>query len=159
DPATGRNRWKVARPAELNYTTPLVVRRGGRTEVVVQSEFGVDAYDPQTGEQRWKFDGEKLDTVASPVAAGDLIVSSGKGLFALRPGASGRPDVAWKAAKLGAVEPTPLVAGGRVYVLRGEFLLCGRVSDGKELSRRRVKGPFSASPVLADGKLYAVNEE
>ena len=35
---------------------------------------------------------------------------------------------------------------------------CADLSDGKITWDLRVQGPFSASPVLADGKIYLVNE-
>jgi outer membrane protein assembly factor BamB len=51
------------------------------------------------------------------------------------------------------------VVDGRVYTLRGDILVCGDLADGKVLWDQRLKGPFSASPVYADGKIFAVNEE
>ena len=33
-----------------------------------------------------------------------------------------------------------------------------KTGDGEQVWQQRVKGEFSASPVLADGKLYVVNE-
>jgi outer membrane protein assembly factor BamB len=45
-----------------------------------------------------------------------------------------------------------------VYTLKGDVLVCGDVTDGKVLWDVRLKGPFSASPVYADGKLFLVNE-
>ena len=39
------------------------------------------------------------------------------------------------------------------------MLVCGDLADGKVLWDQRLKGPFSASPVFADGKIYVVNEE
>ncbi len=160
DPATGRNRWKVERPQELNYTTPVLYQhRDGTVDVLVQSERGLVAHDPRTGAQRWSFDAEPLAAIPSPVVAGDLILAPGRSLVALRPGASGPPEVVWKSPKYASASPTPLVAGDRLYALKGEILVCGRVANGRELWSQRLRGTYSASPVLADGKLYAANED
>jgi outer membrane protein assembly factor BamB len=160
DTATGRNRWKVERPAELCYTTPVLHCRGGTAEILVQSPRGLDAYDPATGAHRWSYDGEQLADIPSPVAAGDLIFAAGRGLVALRPGGSGPPAVVWKTPKLSTATPTPLVHNGRVYTVNASgILVCGDAAQGREMWRLRLKGPFTASPVLADGKLYLVNED
>jgi outer membrane protein assembly factor BamB len=159
DPADGRTRWRAGRPLENSYTTPLVVRRRGQTEVLMQGMYGLTAYDPATGAPRWTFDAEELAQIPSPVPAGDLILAPGRGLLALRPTEGGPPEVVWKSPRLGSIAPTPLVADGRVYVLKGSILVCGSVANGKELWSERLKGSYSASPVLADGKLYLVNED
>ena len=36
---------------------------------------------------------------------------------------------------------------------------CFEAGDGKVVWQQRVKGPFSASPVASDGKVYLVNED
>jgi outer membrane protein assembly factor BamB len=159
DPTTGRNRWKVNRPLENSYTTPVVIRHHGRAEVLMQGFYGVTAYDPTTGSQRWTYDAEELSLIPSPVPAGDLVLVAGRGLAALRPQESGPPEVVWKSARLATLAPTPLVVGDRIYVLKGNILVCGSVADGKEVWSERVKGEFSASPVLADGKLVVLNED
>jgi outer membrane protein assembly factor BamB len=159
DVATGRNRWKVPRPAELCYTTPTLTRRGGRAELLVQSPRELTAYDPATGAKLWTFDGEQLAEIPSPVVAGDLVLVAARGLVALRPNGSGSAEVVWTTPKLATATPTPLVDGGRVYTVNSsDILVCGDAATGKELWRLRLKGPFTASPVLADGKLFLVNE-
>src|SRR5262249_14258026 len=155
----GRNRWKVKRPLENSYTTPLVVRRNGATEVLMLGMYGVTAYDLATGQPRWTFDTEELGSIPSPVLAGDRVLIAGRELLALRPRESGPPQVAWRSLKLLTYTPTPVVAGDRVYSIKGEILVCGSLADGKHLWSLRLKGPYSASPVLADGKLYLVNED
>src|SRR4051794_11884523 len=78
DAATGRNRWRVDRPLENSYTTPLLVRHGSRMDLVVQARGWLTGYDPATGERRWDFANEAASAVASPVAAGDLLLSPGR---------------------------------------------------------------------------------
>jgi outer membrane protein assembly factor BamB len=160
DAATGRNRWRVDRPLENSYTTPLLLRRGERTDLVIQAQGGLKGYDPATGQRRWEFANEAASAVASPVAAGDLVLSPGREMIALRLSAEGSPEVAWRSARLGGGTPTPLVADGRVYSLKdGGTIVCGNLETGKEIWTQRLRGAFSASPVLAGGKLYLVNED
>ena len=54
---------------------------------------------------------------------------------------------------------SPAVAHGKVYgVTSAGFATCADLESGKILWQERVKGKFSASPVVGDGKLYLFNE-
>jgi outer membrane protein assembly factor BamB len=163
DKLTGKNRWKVPRPRDANWVTPLLLDRHGRAEALFLSANEVTAYDPECGRECWTYHDEGLSptpSVPSPVAADGLIVT-GNGV-ALRPGVKGEaPAPAWKSNKLRPAYASPLYYGGRLYVVNNTatVLNCFDVKDGKVAWQQRVKGPFSASPVAADGRLYLANEE
>jgi outer membrane protein assembly factor BamB len=48
---------------------------------------------------------------------------------------------------------------GFLYALTGNgVMFCWRGTDGQEMWKERLKGPVSASPVLANGHIYWANE-
>jgi outer membrane protein assembly factor BamB len=56
DAKTGQPVWKKSRTAyRACYTTPFVLERDGRTEVVVASTAGVTSYDPKDGAVVWNW--------------------------------------------------------------------------------------------------------
>src|SRR5262249_11132239 len=158
DRRTGRNRWKVSLPRDINWTTPLVVGNGGREEVVFQIPQEVAAYDAETGQKRWSY-AAKLTNVPSPIMANGLIMVPTGELLALRPRAGQEPEVAWKAKLSTQGFPTPLYYQDRLYLVKGKVgLVCADPADGKEVWLQRALGLFAASPVAADGKVYLVSE-
>jgi outer membrane protein assembly factor BamB len=161
DKRTGQNRWKVQRPREINWVTPLLVKNGGRAEVLFQSPKELTAYDPASGRPLWTYPAEELlpfPPVPSP-AAGDALVVLGSGV-ALRPEGNAPPHVAWKARQLRPAYASPLYYRGRVYAVNNSAIVfnCFDGKRGKVLWQERVEGPISASPVAGDGKVYLVNE-
>ena len=58
------------------------------------------------------------------------------------------------------VTPSPLLVGDDLYLIgdRG-VLTCVDARSGQERWHQRLEGEFSASPVLADGRIYLVNED
>ena len=116
-------------------------------------------FDPKTGQKLWEVEDDGLFTIPSPVAAGELVLAATQGMVAVKPAVNGNAPVAWKTLKLGSWTPSPVVVGERVFTVKNDVLVCGNVADGKVLWDLRLKGPFSASPVYADGKLFLVNEE
>jgi outer membrane protein assembly factor BamB len=163
DRLTGRNRWKVGRPRDINWVTPVLVCNHRRDEVLFLSSGELTAYDPLSGRKYWSYSGEGVSptpSVPSPAVGDDLIVT-GSGL-ALRPGTDrAPPEVVWRANKLKPAYASPLYYRGRVYAVNntGVLLNCFDATDGKTVWQQRIKGPVSASPVVADGKIYLVNEE
>ncbi|MBM4091088.1 MAG: pyrrolo-quinoline quinone, partial [Planctomycetes bacterium] len=55
---------------------------------------------------------------------------------------------------------SPVVADGKLFVIRGTVLVCGDPATGEVLWRCRLKGSqFWATPVVAGKHLYAVNAQ
>jgi outer membrane protein assembly factor BamB len=159
DVKTGRNRWKVPRRRDINWVTPLVIRYQGRTAALFQTAREITAYDVDTGAKLWSYDGDNLGSVPTPLAVNDLIIVPGTPSVAVRPSEGGKPEVVWKSSKLAAAYASPLVYKGRIYAMTGIGVTCLDAATGEEIWRERLGHGFSASPVVADGKLYVAKEE
>lgn len=161
DKATGKNRWKIERDRQINWTTPLVMTNNGKIEVVLQSPKELTAVDPATGAKRWSYEAKGIASIPSAVAGqGALFLPAGE-FTALKPRSDGAsPEVLWNSIRLKPATASPILYKDRVYSLNGGgILVCADAANGNVLWQERVKGPFSASPVIANGKLYAVAEE
>lgn len=181
DRQTGKELWKHDRnldaPSEAaqSYSTPLVFTADGRELLVVLGADHVTAHDAATGAEAWRVGGlnpggEKFfRSIASPVLSGDVVVAPyarGSTLTAIRLGGKGdvtSSQVVWSKSKLGADVPTPAALEGRVYLCtdRGE-LHCLEGATGKSLWSGAVeknRAAFSASPILADGRIYLTRED
>jgi outer membrane protein assembly factor BamB len=159
DKLTGKNRWKVDRPRDMNWATPLLRTAADGPEVIFQEGGELVALEPATGRRRWSYRGEGLLPAPSPVTGGGLIILPGG--VALRPGsAKQEPSVAWTSSRLRTGLNSFLYYKDRIYAANAAAVLnCAEAASGKVLWTLRVKGPFSASPVAGDGKVYLVNEE
>ncbi|MDP7275972.1 MAG: PQQ-binding-like beta-propeller repeat protein [Planctomycetaceae bacterium] len=52
-----------------------------------------------------------------------------------------------------------IVHDGHVYAMNdGGIVFCWRATDGQEMWKHRLRGPVSASPILAAGNIYISNE-
>jgi outer membrane protein assembly factor BamB len=163
DARTGQNCWKVARPRSLNWMTPVLVKtETGRVDAVFQNGNEVLALDPETGKVRWQGpEGVKPSSMASsaPGPTGVLIMTGSESL-ALKLGAEGQtPEILWKTNRIPSGYCTPVYHEGRVYGLTDTGVNCVDMKTGQLLWQQRAQGKFAASPILADGKLYAVNQK
>lgn len=178
DKKTGKTLWRVERPTQAirespdSYTTPALLRVSGKPEIVVTGGDCVTGHDPTTGKELWRSNGlnpqnnPSYRIVASPIISGDLIYAPTrvKPLLALRAG--GRGDITeshrvWSTDN-GPDVPTPVTDGTYFYIVRDNGVMyCLDAKTGAEVwGGQRIKsGIYSASPVLADGKIYATSEE
>lgn len=178
DGKTGKTLWKVERPTDAqvespdSYTTPALLEYDGRKEIVVTGGDVVTGHDQTTGEELWRADGlnpgkaRNYRIVASPVVAGGLVIAPTRvrPMIAIKPGGRGNvtaSHTAWTFDR-GPDVPTPAADGKLLYCIsdRGVVevldLQTGNVIYGPERLRPAI---YSASPVIADGKIYVTNEE
>ena len=178
DAASGKTLWHVERPTNAirespdAYTTPALLQYEGKTEIVITGGDVVTGHDPSTGNELWRAGGLNPQNnpayriVASPIIAGDLIIAPTRErpLLAIRPG--GRGDVtgthiAWSFTQRGPDVPSPVSDGTYVYLVTDNGIVwcldrtSGAVVYGPE---RLANDLYSASPVIADGKIYVTSE-
>ncbi len=176
--ATGKTIWRVERPTKARlespdaYTTPALLTYGNTTEIVVTGGDVVTGHDPETGKELWRAEGlnpqddPNYRIVASPVVHGDLIIAPTRERPMLVLKAGGRGDVTkshllWTFDS-GPDVPTPVTDGTFVYVINDRgIMFCLDARTGREIyGRQRLRpGTYSASPVLADGRIYITNED
>jgi outer membrane protein assembly factor BamB len=160
DASTGVNRWKISRPKDANWTSPIVIpaAKGGKL-VVIQSEVGVTAIHPATGQVAWETL-SKAGSIPSPTLFGDVIYVPGDGITALKLNATNSPSQLWKASQLAIGTASPLALSNRLFIVnRASVLTCADAADGNRLWQLRLQGPFSATPVAVGTTLFFVSEK
>jgi outer membrane protein assembly factor BamB len=178
DANSGKTLWRVERPTPAqhespdSYATPTWIEANGRAELIVTGGDVVSGHDPSTGKEFWRADVLNPDRnrayriVASPTIVGDLIIAPTRNnpMTAMRPGGSGdvaRTHVVWSFAQ-GPDVPTPVSDGKLLYVVRDNgvvFALDVKTGTTVYGPERLPAGTYSASPILADGRIYVTTEE
>jgi outer membrane protein assembly factor BamB len=168
--------WQAPRPHfRACYSTPFLLEKPGRpAELIVASTAGITSYDPKSGQQywnyNWSFTGMPLRTVACPVYSDGLIfANSGDGsgarhLIAVKDGGTGdvsQTNLAWEWSKERPFPyvPTMLTWGEHLYFVndRGDAG-CVATKTGDPVWIERLCQKVMASPILIDGKIYAISE-
>ena len=172
DKKTGKEVWRVARPVQSSWATPVIAKTAQRTELVTSGNEFLISYDPATGKELWRATGLKSHAIATPVVGhGLVILSSGypsKAIVAIRLGGSGNLDgtdkIAWRYSKGTAYVPSPILYGDYVYLMSDAGILkCLNAKTGEliyEGGRVPIATKFyGASPVAFEGKILITSDD
>jgi outer membrane protein assembly factor BamB len=172
------NEWKKMGSPTMpevsgSCATPLVVRAGGRDEVVVPYPLRVMAFAARDGKLLWTCGGLNTGAYGSAFAGDGLVAVLGSGLrnsaLAVLPGGSG--DVTESRRRWHVVPGnskscigTGVIFQGRIYAatMMG-FVQCLDLQTGKTIWDERLPGTGAkksswSSPLLAGDRLYVPNQ-
>jgi len=175
-----KRNYKVPTENDNGYTTPVLFQHDGRLALLLWGADHLTAHSASDGALLWSCANFNPDStgywpaIASPVIYGKhAIVPVGRDD---RPGQSrvyavrldGHGDVtethrAWKRDDVGVFVSSPAEYKGRIYLLRhrGE-VVCLDPATGRTLWAEplpRTSANYFASPVIANGLLYAARED
>jgi outer membrane protein assembly factor BamB len=179
DKNNGKTLWKVERPTNArmespdNYATPQMASVAGKLQLVISGADYVTGHDPDNGKELWRIGGfNPTNNPANRTIASSLVI--GENVFT--PSMRGHPFIAFRAGgegnitgknelwtnNLAADVPTPTTDGKYIYVLGDSGIMnCIEAVSGSVVyqGKRIENGTYSASPLLADGKIYCISEE
>lgn len=167
DLETGETVWETQREDKPKggWSTPILIEHEGKRELVLNGEFGVQGYDPETGEELWFCKGFRgRGTPVPDFADGKLFVVNGQpgDTYCVEPGGSG--DVTdsrmlWHAPRKGGRDlPSPAAVGDYLFVTSmSGIATCydtatGDIHYSERLSENGIQ--IAAAPLVANGLIY-----
>jgi outer membrane protein assembly factor BamB len=178
DKKTGKTVWRIERHHNAvlespdSYSTPIIAKSGNETQLVVLGADIVTGHDLRTGEELWRMTGfnptndRNFRTIASAIYSDGIVYAPTRErpLQAFKIGGRGditKSNLLWQFNN-GPDVPTPLVDGKYFYSINDRGIMwCLDAKAGEQIygSQRLKPGTYSASPILADGKIYVTNED
>ena len=170
--ADGKLAWKTGRgSSRISHVTPnLWTDKSGRKQVVSGAGDVLQGFDLKTGERLWSAGNPGEGVTPSVLIADGLAIQANgwSGAESVRAfkldGLSGEAPPAamvWEQKKNSPKLPSMIYAAPHVIcVTESGMAWCAVAATGELIYRERLGGgTFSASPILADGKLYITGDE
>ena len=146
DGKTGDVAWEQKTPGyRSNWSTPVLVETGDRTELVLAVPGEVWGLNPDNGKLRWYSEVAGSDSArASVVADGDVVVamSGGRGAstsIAVRVGGKGDVEPIWTGRDVSSTG-TPVVYDGRMYLVSNKVVTSVDMKTGRRVAQTRLTG-------------------
>lgn len=165
DIATGKEAWRAGRgKSRIGHATPVVLPVDGADVLLSQGGDVVQAFNPATGERLWSVANTGEGLVPSPVIVdGRIITTPGWPTPAVRAwtvsAAKSPPTLAWERTRNVPMLPSAVFVKGLLFAVSEKGIVTAiETKTGAVVWEERLSGSFSASPVTAGGKVYAVSE-
>ena len=140
DRETGSLVWRVPRGNGDSYSTPTVIRVGGRDQLLISGNDAVTSYDPATGELLWQTACIAEATCGTIVSVGERIFASGGYLESETICLSADGQRLWS-NNLKTYEPSLLVVEDRLLTVNDKGVaICWDGKSGQELWKERLGG-------------------
>jgi outer membrane protein assembly factor BamB len=168
DKRTGKELWKKPRDEKSSWTTPFVLTRDGKAQVIVNGSTAVRSYDPQTGDVLWQCSGLGVNVTPMVVVDQNAVYAmSGQRTspmaMAIQLGRSGdltnTDAVRWKLNRGTPYAASPLLYDGLLYFFQHvtPILTCVDAATGKpHYEQERLPGLTTvyASPIGVNNRVY-----
>lgn len=172
DKKTGKNAWKIERSSRTSWASPVVLRIGGKEQVVINSSGSVDGYDVNSGRLLWSYQevGGNISGIAYPAGSDSFLVHASPGhknqyladakrsnlLLQIQRTDEGayKPTVRWVANALPSFG-NPIVHQNIAYwVNRVGIVSAFELETGKELYSERIAESCWATPLAVGDRIY-----
>ncbi len=158
DCGTGATLWETQRKVKISWASPILASIGGKYQLVLSADPLVAAYDADSGKELWRADCMMGEVGPSPAFSDGLVFAANEyaRLAAIRPG--NPATVVWEQNEYLPEVASPVAANGLLYVATSYGVLaCYDAKSGEKYWEHECDAGFYASPLIADGKLYALD--
>lgn len=157
DPATGKSVWQKKRALRESWASPIIAVDGGRAMVVLAENPTASAYDVDTGEPILSAKCLSGEVAPSPAyARGTMIVANERAKLSAISLASGK--VAWSGEEDLPDVASPLATEELVFTAASTGVMnCYDLRSGQRLWTHEFEESFYPSPLLAAGRIYALD--
>ena len=187
DADTGKTVWRTERNTEWGdieadgsikangdrrkaYSTPIVTTVGGKQQLLSCGAYSAFGYDPASGKELWQLPYGGFSNASRPlVSSTHLYLNSGFGkteliALPLDPAPTGKLDASNDASfildKRMPQKTSPVLFEDRLLITVNDagIIICSDAKTGAEFWSERLKGKFSASPIIFGNTVIAPSE-
>jgi outer membrane protein assembly factor BamB len=158
DTATGNTSWETIRQVGISWASPILAEIGGSVQLILSAEPLVAGYDPESGKELWAVDCMMGEVGPSPAYGEGLVYAANEyaRLVAIKPGAA--DPIVWENDEYLPEVASPVVSEGLLFIATSYgVLVCYDAATGEKYWEEEARQGFYSSPMVADGKLYALD--
>ncbi len=155
---TGATIWDTKRSSKIAWSSPILMPSGGRTLLITTSNPFVAAYDTETGKEVWSVECLSGEVAPSATYGSGLVFAAQENakLVAIQPGSPTK--ILWEGDEYLPEVSSPVVSNNLLFICTSfGVMACYDAKTGKKNWEQEFGTGFYASPVVAEGKLYALD--
>jgi outer membrane protein assembly factor BamB len=159
DAATGKDRWSIERAVTSSWASPVVADTPEGVRVFLNGTPTLAAYDPGKRRELWTVDGMLGENGPSPAYADGRVFAANQ-LMSMVAVDTKSGEKLWEVFDRLPDTASP-VAGNGIVIMAASFgtVTALDATDGSVLRQHEVGTGFTASPIIAGGRVYALDKK
>lgn len=152
---TGIEVWKTKREGQISWSSPIIISKGNSAEIIVNNLPWVACYNAENGKEKWKISCLSGEIGPSPAYDNGMVFVANEyaKMVAIKDG-----KVMWENYEYLPDVSSPVAYKDYVFFTTSYGdMVCINQKDGAVLWHHEFDTGFYGSPVIADGKLYAID--
>jgi outer membrane protein assembly factor BamB len=155
---TGEVIWEQVRKNKISWSSPILAKINDKFQIITTTDPYISAHDLETGEELWSVECLMGEVGASACYGQGLVFGANEyaRLVAIKPGAN--PEIVWENDEYLPEVASPVESQGLLFIATsyGVFA-CYNALTGEKFWEHECNDGYYASPVIADGKVYAID--
>jgi outer membrane protein assembly factor BamB len=147
--------WDMPRKSKISWSSPIMAEIDNKLQIITTSSPTVAGYDFETGALLWSIDCLSGEVGPSAAYADGLVFAANEyaTLVAIKPGPT--PEIVWQADEYLPEAASPAVSNGLLFIATSYgMFVCYEAKTGTKLWEKEFGQGFYGSPMIADGKVY-----
>ncbi len=157
NPENGETIWDIKRNNMISWSSPMLMEKGGKMQIVTTSDPLVAGYDLETGKELWAVNC-LMGEVAPSAAVWDGIVF-GTNEYAMTVAIDpSTAEVVWQTDEYLSEVSSPVAYNGILFLATSYGVLVAYdAKTGENLWEKEYNEGFYSSPMIAEGRLYIID--
>lgn len=156
--STGATVWDTKRANKIAWSSPVLMPSSSGTLLVTTSNPFVAAYNTENGKEVWSVECLSGEVAPSATYGGGLVFAAQENakLVAIQPGSPAK--VLWEGDEYLPEVSSPVVSNNLLFICTSfGVMACYDAKTGKKNWENEFGTGFYSSPVVVEGKLYAID--
>ena len=156
--STGAPVWDTKRASKISWSSPVLMPSNNGTLLVTTSNPFVAAYNTETGKEVWSVECLSGEVAPSATYGGGLVFAAQENakLVAIQPGSPAK--ILWEGDEYLPEVSSPVVSNNLLFICTSfGVMACYDAKTGKKNWENEFGTGFYSSPVVVEGKLYAID--
>jgi outer membrane protein assembly factor BamB len=158
DAGSGDTLWDQKRSTAISWASPILVKHSGTYQVVLSADPLVAGYELNSGKELWAVECMMGEVGPSPAYGGGMIYAANEYARLVAINLDNPTAIAWEDDEYLPEVASPVVSDGLLFIATsyGVFI-CYDAATGEKYWEQEYGHGFYSSPVIADGRVYAID--
>ncbi len=155
---TGETSWDTRRQSGISWASPILIEHKGVFQLVLSADPIVAGYDIKTGKELWSNSCMMGEVGPSPAYAEGVIFAANEYAMMVAIDLDNPSEILWEGDEYLPEVSSPVASNGLLFIATsyGVFA-CYDARSGEKYWEQEYGNGFYSSPIIADGKVYALD--